>query len=432
LLDASPSMACAEGESDAFAAACARLRRTAASLPDSVELRVLLAKAAPRVLRGSRADVLAALPATPTLEAGPSPRLDELVAALANDEELAVWTLTDARDDGVPSQGALTVFGGEVVNAGIIGASVADAWPLSTFDVVLEVFAPQGLPEFQVDGAAEIAAEPELVELASSRWRATLHLLRKGAGTCRITLAVLEGDALAADDRVELGVPPPCASRIGVLHASAGDGIDWLARAAGLLADLAGGEVVEARAGERVDLLLVEGGRLPSAPPRGMSFGTAFADGEVRHAPHVLGWDREHPLTRGLDLSELVVRRALDGAALPGRARVLIEGSTGPLAVAIDGEGGRSLHFAFTLADANLPLLAAFPQLLQRALAWTAGEEALVRVLPGAWFSDAESDVSRRNPPESRPLPGFGSEGSSLAVSLLLLAALLLAWRTWT
>ncbi|MBI5853152.1 MAG: DUF58 domain-containing protein [Planctomycetes bacterium] len=431
LLDASPSMGCAEGASSAFADACARLRRTAASLPEAVELRVLLAHAAPRVLRGSRADVLAALSAAPTPDAGPSPRLDELAGALAKDEELAVWTLTDARDDGVPALGALTVFGGEVVNAGITGASILDAWPLSTFDVVLDAHAPHGPPAFHVDGAAESAAGLELVELAPSRWRATLHLLRKGTGTCRITLAAPTGDALAADDQVELLVPPPAASRIGVLHAPAGDGVDWLARAAGLLADLAGGAVVEAGPGERVDLLLVEGGRLQSAPPRGISFGTAFADGAVRHAPHVLGWDREHPLTRGLDLSELVVRRALDGAALPDGARVLIEGSTGPLAVAIDGAGGRSLHFAFALADANLPLLAAFPQLLRRALAWTAGEEALVRLVPGAWFDAAESDVSRRIVPESRHLPGFGSDGSSLAVPLLLFAALLLAWRAW-
>jgi hypothetical protein len=430
LLDASPSMAAREAEGSAYEQALAALRAAARALPAQVELRVATLGETPRVLRGSREELLAALPATPLPRVGRGPGPVELARELAAEPDLAVWTLSDARDGPLPDTGALSVFGGEPANRGIVAVELREAWPLVAFELVVEVSGELQGP-LEVQGAAVERAPQDRVELGPGRTRVTLFLARRAGEDCRIALPSADDDALALDDAVALRVAAPVAGRIGLMGATTDDGASLALRSARLLAELAGAELVAVSGGERVDLLVVDGGQLAAAPPRSLSFGTAFAELPPRLAPRLADWDRSHPLSAGLDLSELTVRQALAGAALPADGMVLIAAADGPLAVAREQDGQRSVHFAFRLEDSNLPLLAALPQLLRRSLAWVGGEGSRSRVLDAGPLDAAESELRRSSRPPDRRLPDFGAEGLALTVPLLLLAAALLTWRCW-
>jgi hypothetical protein len=133
----------------------------------------------------------------------------------------------------------------------------------------------------------------------------------------------------------------------------------------------------------------------------------------------VVDWDRRHPLTRGLDLSELRIRGP--GQRVLPEGDVLIVGDAGPLAVGVEGDRGRSVHFGFGLEDSNLPYLAAYPQLLRRALTWTAGIElSAVEVYRG---DEDEARLVRPAALHPHGLPPLATPDQSL-VGVFLLAAL--------
>ena len=145
----------------------------------------------------------------------------------------------------------------------------------------------------------------------------------------------------------------------------------------------------------------------------------------------VVDWDRQDPLTAGLDLADLRIDHALSGILPPGKP--LIFGERGPLMVLVEGVDRATIHTAFRMSDSNIGLLPAFPQLLRRSLSRAYGQPACPRALAPRLLTPAESDLrggGRR--PRDRPLPSFGRPGSSLAVVLLLLALLAMAVRVYT
>ena len=77
---------------------------------------------------------------------------------------------------------------------------------------------------------------------------------------------------------------------------------------------------------------------------------------------------------------------------------------------------GASVHFAFRLQDGNLPLLAAFPQLLRRSFVRCYGQAARIGVL-SAEPAAGEQDLWRRQVGEDRPLPDFGTADVGLGDS---------------
>jgi len=93
--------------------------------------------------------------------------------------------------------------------------------------------------------------------------------------------------------------------------------------------------------------------------------------------PSVAAWDREDPVLRFVDLSDVRIDRAL--ALAPEGGRVLAAGAV-PLVWAYDGGGVRIVILAFALEDSDLPLHVAFPILIQNSLAWLGGAIADARV----------------------------------------------------
>jgi len=75
--------------------------------------------------------------------------------------------------------------------------------------------------------------------------------------------------------------------------------------------------------------------------------------------PDIVDWNRDHPLNRDTDWSEVLVASA-SPIDVAGRAVTLVEINAGPIAVALPGPGTR-LVLGFRLQDSSLPLRLAFP-----------------------------------------------------------------------
>jgi len=125
-----------------------------------------------------------------------------------------------------------------------------------------------------------------------------------------------------------------------------------------------------------------------------------------------------HPLTAGLNLGDLQVRKALRVTA-EGDSQVLAQGVDGPLLVAWERRGLRALYLGFDLAESDLPYRVAFPLLLHSAFEWfrpgrrefpadavRAGEVMPIYVAPGEQEIEitAPSGRTERRAVTSNPL----------------------------
>lgn len=439
LVDTSASLG-ARGEGGGGTAAWEELRRRLreqlANVPEHIPVRVGLcgagltleagrqaARGLDRVPRGSLAVDMAAL-AAQLQEQDPAGRV-------------AVWSLTDGR--GARAQiasGALTVVGTPGDNVGIVDVDVADAWPLPEVQVtatVANLGRQEATVQLAVVGGVEPVAAREL-RLPSRQQQMVALALRRGAGG-RLGLE-LRGhrDALAADDRVAIQIPAPPAPEIAIYSDTPDNAM--LQAAARALAAESGGRVVTGSA-TTAGFLLVDGGAMPRLQPgvRALTFGTWLlaapaSDEATVRSPRILDWDRQDPITKGLDLSGLRIDRCLrHGFSLGGQA--LLRGVQQDLIVVTETADAASVHAAFRLRDSNFALLAAFPQFLRRCYVRAYGRKAQAQVDADNLLDAAESDLLHGDRPAARPLPVFQVPALPLAVPLLLLALLVLVIRIY-
>ena len=436
LLDGSASMAAVRDGRSAFDRATAAIRARLREVPDHVEVTLLRCGGDLRRRHGAAARAASDLGAP----SGPlAVDLIELAASL-QDERTVVWTVTDGQgQERLPSEGALSVFGASGDNAAIAGVRVRDAWPLPELEVAVDVVVHAAVARPATLVAAGAIDGGELRRPLT--WRSgqleTVRLpLQRSAAGGELRLQVeLDGDVQAVDDARVVRLPPLPAPRIAVLaDAEAGP---FAAVAAQALADEVRGEVVAPATGGEVGLLLVDGGVVAIEPGavRAMTFGARLGEQdqpELWPSPQQVDWAREHVVTRGLDLSELRVARAWRGLLPDGEPLLWADddGVRRPLCVLVDGPAGASLHFAFRLQDANLPLLAAFPQLLRRGFVRSYGEaaEALVDSAP---LPAGEQDLRLAARAADRPLPRFGGAARSLSRWCVAAGLLALALRAF-
>jgi hypothetical protein len=180
--------------------------------------------------------------------------------------------------------------------------------------------------------------------------------------------------------------------------------------------------------------VLVEGGVQQAAQwidLPGMTFGTDLVADGVPPAPapvligNAVDWDRTDVRTAGLDFSELKVGRA--SVAVAGVPLVHHAGK--PLLAR--SPSGRSVHCAFRLADANLWLLPAFPQLLRRCYAAAHADLAKVGYAATNLVDATESDLRAAPAATERPLPEFGAPAVDVTAHFALAALVFLALRVW-
>ena len=438
VLDASASMAAAAAEPSPWTLATERLRRTLASVPSHVDVTLLRAGGALRRRHGASARTLHDVGAP----GGPlACDLAAVAAATAAEPGTAVWTLTDGQGSPrLPTDGALSVLPRRGANAAVLAVRLVDAWPLPQLSLAVDVVGFVDAPVaavVHVRGAV-VAAVTREVELAAAAEHTLEFAVERAAAGGALEVAIqLPGDVLAADDVYRAWLPPLPAPRIAVLE-DAGDSGAFGALAARALAAEVGGEVVAGDAGARVGLLLVDGGRvaLPAGSARAMTFGCELPNANSAPVawdrPAPLDWARTGELGRGLDLSELRIERAFRGLLPPGEPFLWAseDGRPEPLAVVAGTGDVASVHFAFRLADSNLPLLAAFPQLLRRAFVRCHGRGAApVVVTPPP--EPGELDLRQAAPASERPLPPFAPAPVDLSVACLLVGLLALACRCW-
>jgi hypothetical protein len=450
LLDGSLSMSSTVSGRSAFDQAKSLVMRELRSVPDHVEVTVLRCGGELRRRYGSSARLMNDLG-----EASGPLEVDLVsLAKSAAEESRAVWTITDGQgQEELPAVGALTVLDTAGANAAILSVRLEDAWPLPAARLQVEVVAhakpaQDGTVAATLRVSGAITNEQQMSCSLRPGVPETLQvsLLRAKAGGEVVLDLQVQGDHLLADHVHTLQLSPLPAPRIAALID--GDAGPFAAAAADALAEEVGGEVVAAEAGVEAGLLLVDGGYVPLedeqgnlAKRRALTFGSRLSEtAEVKPwlAPTPLGWSRTSPLTQGLDLSELQVDRAWRGILPDGEAFLWRNDGElrEPLGVVVDGgrlEDGSetaSVHLAFRLQDSNLPLLAAFPQLLRRSFVRSYGE--VVTEVGGADPPPAgEQDLLHSVRSESRPLPEFGGKELSLARWFVLAGLLMLAVRAF-
>lgn len=439
LLDASSSMAASAGEGrggvSRWQLAVDELRRTLAAVPEHVDVTVL--RCGGEVLRrhGAFARQVRDLGVP-----GGAAVADLALLASSVPGDTVVHTITDGQgQEALPTVGALTVVGVPADNAAVLQVRLDDGWPLPelTAEVDLAVFAAQARQvELRVDGAA---VEPlsQTVQLEPSLpSRLVLPLARRAAGGDLQVTVSLPGDGLGTDDRWSCVLPPLPAPTIAVLADAEGGPYATVAAAA--LAAEVSGRVVAAGEDDGSGLLLVDGGQIDLRPGarRALCFGTRLSGrpaAEVWLEPRVTDWDRRTPLTADLDLSGLRVLVALPETLPDGEPFLWAAGpasESAPLAVVVSDQDRCSLHFAFRLADSNLPLLPAFPQLLRRAFVRAYGSAASAAEVR-APLAVGEQDLRAVATAPDRPLPAFGEPRESWRGLCLWLAVALLAVRAW-
>ncbi|GAB4149673.1 MAG: hypothetical protein Fur0037_18020 [Planctomycetota bacterium] len=418
VVDASASMAARdETGTSAYERALAALGEVLAAVPRQVDARV--------VFVGGDLDLrigTAALASPPAPAGEPCVPLDDVVEAASMEDTAAVlWT-----DGQHGAPGLAWIVGRAADNWGITRVVREDRWPSAD---LLRVVTVESRAARAAEGRLAVAGpivpiEPQVLRLDPGERKEIRLELRRAAGPGRLSISVdFPGDALALDDSVEEDLPPLPRPKIAVL---AEDPIPRaLTAAARSLAEDLGGSVTSP---EDADFLLVEGGRMPLPKSfRGVSFGTLPPGGaaELWPSPEGADWDRQAPLLAGLDLSELEIRAAWR-KALPAGKDLLFAASSGPGVLARSTP--LAVHFAFRLADSNLALLPAFPQILRRALLLGIPEPPQGG---GDLVPRAEGDLSRNRTGERPDLPEFARRGDSYGPLLLLAALACMALRAW-
>ncbi len=436
IADASASMAaCTTGGAPAWREAQRRMAQAFAALPPHVDVTVLRAGGPLLRRHGAAARALLDLGDAHGALAVDLPA----VVAAATTPDTVVWTLTDGQGQAaLPESGALTVLPTRAANAAVLAVRVDDRWPLPALGLDVEVVVNDErsveLP-LRVRGAGIAAAERTLPSTPGRVQREHFDLVRTAAGgELRVEVA-LPGDGLPADDAWVAVLPPLPAPRIGWLVE--GEAGPFAEIAAASLAREVGGTAAPVAAGSEVGLLLVDGGRTQIAPGRvrALLFGATVAgspEAALWRLPVVADWDRNAALTAGLDLSELRLERAWRGVLPAGEPFLWADdgGARVPLAVVAGTGDVASVHFAFRLQDGNLPLLAAFPQLLRRAFVRAYGPGAAPRVQTAAPAA-GEQDLLHAAMAADRALPPFGSDDEDLAPWCLLAGLLALALRAF-
>ena len=424
------------GDQSPWEQAVGRLRAELVNLPGLVTVKLALCGEKVEVSGELSEEVLARLEEEEPPSAVGRISFEELAAGL-RDEDNAVWTLTDGLGPSRPPRvGPLTMLGGPVDNIGLIHGELTDLWPLPELHIEFDVASFASTTQqvlVAVEGPVESIAPLSLELPPGARRRAALELRRTGAGRLRLFLES-EGNWLQADDELAWQLPGPPAPAIAVLAEE--ESGPWIHAAARALAEESGGTVVEGV--PAAGFLLVEGGVMEMEPGRrrALYFGTRppgapLEPRSVWSEAVVVDWDRQDPLTAGLDLSDLRIDHALSGILPPGKPLIL--GERGPLMVLVEGVDRATIHTAFRMSDSNIGLLSAFPQLLRRSLSRAYGQPARPRALAPRLLSPAESDLRGGGlRPRDRPLPTFGRPGTSLVVLLLLLALLAMALRVYT
>lgn len=395
VLDASASMKATDEQPNRFARAREQAHETVLGLSEGSTVALIVAGSGPAVLAPETADrtsLLSALDrAEPTDAAGNLTDAIRLAAALAQNRERArIDVFTDGAVDLPPDLTGLAVplvwhtVGHPTFNRGVTEFSARpDPESQRRQQAFLRV-QRFGESVGHDDGAVLVtlvALEPNGEQILESR---SLTFDAEGVAetvfddlpdTAQVVEARLSGgDALATDDRAGLVPARPRATR--VLLVSRGN--LFLEKALGLLPNVVVDRISPRGFGailpEEYDVLVLDTDVPDILPDRSLLIvnptGSALLpiEGYLRQ-PSIVAWERDHPLLRHVDLTEMRFTRAPQ-IGVPGWAQPVVESTGGPLLLAGSEQGRRIVVFAFDLQRSNLALTPSFPILVANAIGY--------------------------------------------------------------
>ena len=128
-------------------------------------------------------------------------------------------------------------------------------------------------------------------------------------------------------------------------------------------------------ASTKADLVVLDRVSPPEVPPgnylliQSLPRNVPIAQTETVEFPSVVDWDPEHPVSRYLDLTNLVIKSTL-GIRPTGDCAKIVEAQQTPLVLACTGGGWRIVFIGFDILQSELPLRATLPILLANAVHW--------------------------------------------------------------
>jgi hypothetical protein len=389
VVDDSVWMQARDGGGTRLAAAREQLRARLAGLERQTPVRIVLAAASPTVLYSGRAGEAAGALAQVTPSDGPGDLAGavRLAAGLRRRASDPI-VLLRAPENALPRVGAPSstftpvAIGGAIDDRAITDASARCGLPAGA---ACEAFA-----RVRNSGPRAVAVRVTVLDGGTP---ASATSVRVGAGGsapvafhvpagARLELGLPGGDALAADDRAWIAVPPAAPPlRITLVGnpATALTLASALGAIPGARVRLRTAQTYRAADARASDLVVLEGalpqGLLPAsagvflvAPPRlpGGAVGGALTDARVTAV------EAASPLLSDVDLTSLAVDpRTVRALALPSWMTPLVSAPGGPLLAAGTHAGQRVAVLAFDPAGSSLPQLASFPILIADIAGWT-------------------------------------------------------------
>ncbi|HEY3266222.1 MAG TPA: BatA and WFA domain-containing protein [Armatimonadota bacterium] len=412
VLDASASMAATDVAPSRFEAARRRVEGIVQTMGSGDQLALVLAGPATRVafpLSNDRTKMLSALRGLRAADApndmGEALRLaGALVGGRPGGRIVVVsdGTFPAVKDFSAGKAEVTFQRVGETArNVGITAFDAADA-PNGAMEIFAAVHNFDASPRkatvaFTVDGRTADAAEITIP--ARQTTGRSVHI-PAGGKRAEVTVS-MPGDILASDNRAALYLRG--AGTVRALLVTSGDLFleRALALEPSLRLDRAPSVPEYERAGSRgdgrYDLVIFDGvpAEAVKAPAvcsfGGTGPGLPVDDLGPSSRPSVSPRRREHPLFRHVDMDGALIQKARKVAAKPA-ADTLLDGSDGPLIVAADAGGRRSLYLAWSPLDSDFPLRVSFPIFVGNAVAWltregASGADAGLNVRTGRTFS---------------------------------------------
>ena len=389
VLDATASMRATDVTPSRFERARTLVRQDLEALPDGSRAAIVLAGATPTLLAASSTDrrsLLRALDAArPTDAAGSFAEALRLADSLVRSDDGRqgeIRAFTDGAFDwpagapplSAPVKWTLVAEGGS--NQAITGfgarAAPGDAHRQQVFARVERFGSSEATVTLDLTADGQVVESRTLAFGDSGIAEALFDNLPADARLIQASLPV--NDALSADDRASLVLEPPRGAK--VLLVTRGNVFleRALALVPGVVVDVTTPRRFEALNADAYDLLVVDGDVPDVLPPKPLllvsptSSPILTIEGQQR-ATSIASWERDHPLMRDVDLTDVKVFRAPRVAA-PDWAQVVVAGTDGPLALVGEPDGRRVAVLVPDLRQTNLPLTPAFPILVANAVTY--------------------------------------------------------------
>jgi len=409
VLDRSPSMAALEKVESRLDTARRRAYARLDMLPAADRVGLVLGGGEPEILAPLSTDIqpVRQAIARASVRVGPSRLADAVGLACAMLTQPASLIVVTDGTEPVGSCAAATpeviVVGTERPNLGIVafGASVA-AQRAGTAEALVEVLnastsTAQAELRIDLDGSLQRVIPLELA--AGKRDRHVVDGIPLGgpghlvARLQHIRFGGRAGDALPDDDVA-----------YALLPRSTGVAIDLIGRDKPLELALAANPRFQifARSAPRPGAVTVVVGPIAAPLPPGRYLlidpsgpGAPRPTGATLANPRITRWREDHPILRGLVLSDLVIGAARAVTLEPADVELAAAGDA-PLLYTIDDGARRIVALAFDPESSNLPLRVGFPVLIYNALAWL--DEASSSVEEGDAFIAAAGPLGVTDP----------------------------------